>query len=73
MIDSVAADFESLDYATKTARAVLDTLVLISSENETLGIDSQVFVCLGGLMCGACFASELGQRSSLQELSACIV
>lgn len=43
MIQAVVADYESMDVELETTAATMDVLVLISSDAQALGIESQVF------------------------------
>lgn len=45
MVEAVTGDYESMDYSTESAGAVLETFVVLSSEPNALGSDSQVFSC----------------------------
>ena len=42
MIDTVANDYQSLDYTTETAASVLGVLVVLSGASETIGLASKV-------------------------------
>lgn len=42
MIDAVMDDFEILEYSTTSAGAVLDTLALLSTGGDAIGVMSQV-------------------------------
>lgn len=44
MVDAVTSDYESMDYSTEAAGAVLETFVVLSSDHHALGSDSQVYV-----------------------------
>lgn len=42
MVEAVTNDYESMDYSTETAGTVLETFVVLSSDPNALGSESQV-------------------------------